>query len=134
MDRTERTDEKRARFLAQLADGQSIGAACKAGGFVRDTAYRWRKEDPAFAAEWDAAIEQGTDELEDVAIKRARDGSDTLLIFMLKARRKETYADLGVRRITGRDDDSPVRLSLEDGRRTVQDFMLEFVTDEAVDD
>ncbi len=32
---------------------------------------------------------------------------------MLKARRKETYADLGKMRLTGKDDDTPIQI--EDG-------------------
>jgi hypothetical protein len=38
-------------------------------------------------------VEQGTDLLEDVAVRRAMDHSDTLLIFLLKGRRKERYAE-----------------------------------------
>jgi hypothetical protein len=55
--------------------------------------YEWRKKDEQFNADWDDAVEQGTDLLEDVAVRRAKDHSDTLLIFLLKARRKERYAD-----------------------------------------
>jgi hypothetical protein len=35
----------------------------------------------------------GTDALEDEALRRAKDKSDTLLIFLLKARRPEKYKD-----------------------------------------
>lgn len=47
----------------------------------------------AFAAEWDEAVDEGTDVLEDVAFRRAVDGSDRLLIFLLKARRPEKFRD-----------------------------------------
>ena len=64
-----------------------------------------------FAAAWDDAIEDGTDLLEDEVLRRAKDGvdeprfyegevcghvrkySDTLAIFLLKARRPEKYSD-----------------------------------------
>ena len=59
----------------------------------RTAAYKWRDDDEAFAAEWEDAIEEGTDALEDEAIRRAKDKSDTLLIFMLKARRPEKFKD-----------------------------------------
>lgn len=82
-----RTDEKRAAFLDALREGDSVTAAAKAGGIARSTAYKWRDEDSDFAADWDDAVETGTDVLEDVAVQRAKDGSDTMLIFMLKGRR-----------------------------------------------
>jgi len=65
--------------------------------------------DEAFAAAWDDAVNQGTDVLEAEALRRAKDRfneprfyegdvcghvrkySDTLLIFLLKARRPEKY-------------------------------------------
>jgi hypothetical protein len=57
------------------------------------TAYDWRNRDTEFAAAWDAAIESGTDKLEDVARKRAVNQSDTLMIFLLKGRRPAKYRE-----------------------------------------
>ena len=51
----------------------------------------WRKSDPNFAADWDEAIESGTDFLEDVATERAMEKSDPLMQMMLKARRPDKY-------------------------------------------
>ena len=85
--------KKRATFLKALASGDSVTNACNAAGIGRRTAYDWRGDDEDFAAEWSDAVETGTDVLEDVAIRRAIDGSDTLLIFMLKARRPEKFKD-----------------------------------------
>jgi hypothetical protein len=42
---------------------------------------------------WDAARESGTDLLEDCARRRAIERSDTLLIFLLKARRPHVYRE-----------------------------------------
>jgi hypothetical protein len=113
--RTKRIDEKRAKFLARLVEGASIHAAAAGAGIGRTTAYEWRDAEPEFAAAWDEAVEAGTDALEDEAVRRARDGidepvfyqgekcgvvrkySDTLLIFMLKARRREKFAERPVR-------------------------------------
>jgi hypothetical protein len=91
--RTKRTPKKRELFLSALAEGCSITAACERAVIVRSTAYDWRKTDAAFAAAWDDALEAGTDTLEDEAVTRAKDGSDTLLIFLLKARRPDKYKD-----------------------------------------
>jgi hypothetical protein len=103
--------EPRARFLAKLAAGYSIAAACRAERIGRRTAYDWRERDEDFAKAWDAAIEEGSDILEDEARRRAHDGvtkpvyqggalvgvvreySDTLLIFLLKARRPQKFRD-----------------------------------------
>ena len=41
----------------------------------------------------DEAYEAGTDRLEDVAIQRAIDGSDTLLTLLLRSRRPERYRE-----------------------------------------
>lgn len=82
-------------MLAKLRQGYSIASACKAERIGRRTYYDWRNDDPAFATAADDAIEYGTDTLEDEAKRRAvgLHGSDTLLIFLLKARRPEKYAE-----------------------------------------
>ena len=95
--RTKRMDEKRAKSVASLAEGNSIARAAGDAGIGRTTAYEWREADAAFAQAWDDAVEAGTDALEDEAVKRAKSGSDTLLIFMLKARRREKFAERPIR-------------------------------------
>lgn len=113
---------ERAAFLDALRQGLSVTAACVAAGLPRRTVYNHRAADPAFAADWDEAAEAGTDRLEDEALRRAVEGvrrekvvtsqgralkdddgnllkevtidySDTLLIFLLKGRRPEKYAE-----------------------------------------
>ncbi len=109
--RTTRTPKKDALFLEALHNGAPISLAAKAAAYGRTSIYQWRKDDPDFAAAWDEALDEGTDLLEDEALRRAKDGvdeprfyegricgyvrkySDTLLIFLLKARRPEKYAD-----------------------------------------
>lgn len=78
---------------------------------TRSVVYEWREQEPDFAKAWDAALDRGSDALEDEAVRRAHDGvvkpvyqkgmrcgtireySDTLLIFMLKARRPKRFRD-----------------------------------------
>jgi hypothetical protein len=109
--RTIRSPERDARFLAALAGGATINSAVISVGYARPTVYRWRAADVEFAAAWDDAVEAGTDILEDEALRRAKDGfdeprfyegqvcgyvrrySDTLLMFLLKARRPGKYGD-----------------------------------------
>jgi hypothetical protein len=109
--RTTRTPKKEAAFLDALRDGQSVTAACIDAGFGRRTAYEWREADEDFRKAWDEAVDEGTDRMEDEAYRRAVQGtskpvyqgkelvghvqeySDTLMIFMLKARRPEKFKE-----------------------------------------
>lgn len=104
----------KAAFIAELMKGTSITGAANVAGIGRRTAYQWRDADPVFSEAWDDAIEAGTDILEDEAHRRAHRGvtretsigsgprqkfveiteySDTLAIFLLKARRPDKYRD-----------------------------------------
>jgi phage terminase small subunit len=87
------TGERKRRFLDALREGATNAAAARAAGVSRMTAYRERARNPDFAAAWDDAIEDGTDRLEEEAMRRALAGSDTLLIFLLKARRPAQYRE-----------------------------------------
>ena len=118
--RTDRTPEKEAKFLEVLATGASVYKAALAAGIGRRTAYDWREDDEDFRARWDDAVESGNDLLEDEAIRRGMSGvdkpvyyqgevcgevkeySDTLLIFQLKARRREKYSEKIDQTVTGR--------------------------------
>lgn len=117
--RTTRTPKKEAAFLDGLRDGLSVTASCIDAGISRRTAYEWRDADDEFRKRWDEAVEEGTDRLEDEAQRRARDGvtepvfykgdivghvqrhSDTLMIFLLKARRPDKYKDRVANEHTG---------------------------------
>lgn len=111
MSGTNSTAQKTEAFLEALSETASVVKACEISGLSRRTAYNWRDADTDFAAQWDAALTLGTDALEDEAVRRAREGtdkpvfykgeicghirefSDTLLIFMLKARRPEKFRE-----------------------------------------
>src|SRR4051812_9089120 len=105
-----RTAATAKTFIEKLSRGLTIGSAARAAGISRQTAYVWREEDPQFAADWDAAIEDGTDAAEDAAFTRGvgferrvvkRDGSeasvdeysDSLLTLILKGRRPEKFGN-----------------------------------------
>lgn len=105
-----RKREATAQFLEALAEGYSVASAARHATVARTTLYRWRLQSPTFAEHWEQAIESGTDRLEDEARRRAvegverpvfrggevvghvRDYSDTMLMFLLKARRPEIFA------------------------------------------
>ncbi len=116
-------DERRARqaanhardwmpaFLDAFRDLGTVTAACEAAGVARRTVYDARHADEDFALAWADVETESTESMELEARRRAvkgtdkpvfqggievgriREYSDTLLIFMLKARRPETYRD-----------------------------------------
>ena len=87
------TEDWRLRFLEVLAAGNTIEMAARSAGVSRGTAWRHRKADKEFSEQWDHALEAGSDMLEEIAIKRAREHSDMLLMFLLKARRPDRFID-----------------------------------------
>ena len=111
----------KAKVIETLAKGLSPSAAAAAAGVARQTIYQWRDTDAAFAEAWDSAWDQGTDLIEDIALRRASVGtqrpvfqggkqvgtvqefSDNLLLATL-ARRRETWRQGKVKmEITGKD-------------------------------
>jgi hypothetical protein len=107
---------KKEAFLDLLADGQTVMAAAEEVQVPRRTIYSWRAADHDFAAAWELAYEQGTDKLERVAQERAINGSDLLLIFLLKGRRPHVYRD-NVRH----EVDARLTVTVEDARAELED-------------
>lgn len=100
---------KQAAFLRSLAAGRSVRQAAEDAGVASDKPYQWREQDMDFAVRWVTAEEAGTDIIEEEAFRRAVNGvqkpvfragevvghvadySDTMLMFLLKARRPDRY-------------------------------------------
>lgn len=82
-----------SRFIASFSESGNVRAACEVAGVSRATAYRHRKDVASFREAWSQAEEEAVERLEETARKRAVDGSDTLLIFLLKAHRPEKYRE-----------------------------------------
>lgn len=74
-------------FLRTLRKNANVTESCRMSGISRRTAYNLREVDDKFAEQWDDAVEQALDDLEDAAWERAKAGSDPLMIFLLKVRR-----------------------------------------------
>jgi len=62
-------------FLRHLARTGSVAFAAERAGLSRNTLYRRRRTDPAFAAGWAEAIAGAVDRLRDEAAKRALQGN-----------------------------------------------------------
>lgn len=107
----EAPDTRKRAWLEAFEQEGTVVLACKASGVGRSTVYEWRQSDEAFALAWHDIEEATTEAMEREAYRRAVEGvaeplvsagkhvcdvkkfSDTLLIFMLKARRPERYRD-----------------------------------------
>ncbi|HEY3987959.1 MAG TPA: hypothetical protein VGM02_01590 [Acidobacteriaceae bacterium] len=101
------TKKKRQIFLDSLSEGMTVTAAAKMAGYHRRYMYSVRDENPEFAIEWDDAVQQGLDLLEEEVRRRATGyqedlvyqgkktkeqvtrHSDILLMFLMKAKRPE---------------------------------------------
>lgn len=114
---TGQTGHLKAKFLAAFARQGNVRAACKSAGLgSRQTVYTWIESDPEFAAAYAEAEVEATETLEAEAWRRAVKGvrnekavfwqgvevgrhsvrteySDTLLIFLLKARAPQKYKE-----------------------------------------
>jgi hypothetical protein len=106
-----RTEKWKRIFIEELARSGNVLLSSRKAGVNRATVYVARKDDPAFADQWDDAIDEAVDLLEAVARGRAVNGtekpvyrggvqvgtireySDTLLMFLLKAHRPERFRD-----------------------------------------
>ncbi len=62
------TTAKRKRFLAALAATCNAGLAAKHAGVDKTTPYYHRTRDATFRAQWQAAIEEGYDRLEELVL------------------------------------------------------------------
>lgn len=91
---TPKTQNKwRGPFLAALARSGVVSYACKRAKITRTRVYGARQDDPLFAEQWDEAELIAKENLEAEAQRRALTMSDTLLIFLLKARDPVKYGD-----------------------------------------
>lgn len=98
-------------FIERLRETANVSRSAKDAGISRQAAYQERERSESFRKAWDDAMEEALDYLEEEARRRAYEGtvepvvsagrhvadvrrySDTLLIFLLKGRRKEVFGD-----------------------------------------
>jgi hypothetical protein len=111
-----------------------VAEACRAAGIARWTAYRReRQRSERFALAWADAEQEITDALEAEAYRRALDGSDRLLMFLLRALRPEKYSERyqlqhsrtvahGVDILGGKD---PIQIDPEKRRKIAEIFLEE---------
>ena len=83
----DKRDRQKKTFIETLEAQGTVSHAAKAAGVSRWTAYRWRQDDLEFADQWDEAIENAVDAVENVIYQRALSGDVIAAIFYLKAQR-----------------------------------------------
>ena len=77
--------------LRNFAKMGVIGPACDRAGIRRRSHYEWLQKYPKYKAVFDELKERFIDGLELAAIERAKEGSDSLLRFLLQAYRKDIF-------------------------------------------
>ena len=88
-----RTREWEVKFLDALRVHANVSAAARAAGIRRETAYMRRKKVAAFAAKWDAAIEDAIDGIELAVTRAALQGDMQTARWFLSRRRPQVYGD-----------------------------------------
>lgn len=78
------THISRLAFLSAFRACGSVTDAAAAAGIDRATHYRWLHEDAEYEADFQKAKVLAAEGLEEEAVKRAKLGSDNLLMFLLR--------------------------------------------------
>jgi hypothetical protein len=105
------TDRVRGKFLDALRETCNVTKSARACGISRRCAYDHKQADPDFSREWDDAVEEAADKLEEEAWRRGvvgidkpvtyqgvitdtyKEYSDRMLELLLKAHRPERFKD-----------------------------------------
>lgn len=101
-------------FLDLFATSGNVMLSARGAGVNRQTPYQLKGRDEAFATAWAEADEAATQSLEAEAWKRARGGSDRLLLFLLQARRPQTYRTNARVELAG-DGGGPLQMVVPEG-------------------
>lgn len=98
-----------------------IGLACDRAGVRRRTHYDWLEKHPTYKELYEELKEKFVDGLEEVAINRAKEKSDSLLMFLLKAERREKYGDKSDVNLAGQRNAPPIQLVFAEGMLTEEE-------------
>lgn len=94
-------EEKQIAFLEQLIEHVSVTEACRISNVNRANVYAWLNKDPSFVKLFGEAEKLATKKLEDIAITRAVEYSDTLIQFLLRSRDPKKYNPVEKKEISG---------------------------------
>lgn len=108
------TKELMQRVLSNYVQLGVIGLACDKAGVRRKTHNEWMIKYPVYKEKFEELREKFVDGLESVAIERAKEKSDGLLMFLLKAERREKYGDQSNVNL-GSQTGAPIQLVFAEG-------------------
>lgn len=74
------TEATKELFLEALTETANVRAALRQVGLSSTGAYRLRRRDEVFAQDWADAFEAALDDLESVAVERAKHGGETVVM------------------------------------------------------
>ena len=111
----ESTKELMKNVLNEYVKCGVIGLACDHAGVRRKTHYDWLEKHPKYKELYEEIREKFVDGLESVAINRAREKSDSLLMFLLKAERRDKYGDKNDVSLAGQRGAPPIQLVFAEG-------------------
>ncbi len=114
----EEIKEGMRRILTELVSCGVVGTACIRAGVPVSTHKQWLLKFPAYAERFAEIKERFVDGLETVAIARAKEKSDMLLIAMLKAHRREVYGDRSQLELQASLDKPPIQIVFAEGMLT----------------
>ena len=82
---------KKQTFLVAYQLGLTVEQAAQLAGVSGRAAYYWRDKDHDFAQAWSTSRDRLVEALEMQAFRRAANGSERMLTFLLKSHRPEVY-------------------------------------------
>ena len=82
---------KKQTFLVAYQLGLTVEQAAQLAGVSARAAYYWRDKDHDFARAWHTSRDRLVEAIEMQAFRRAANGSDRMLTFLLKSHRPEVY-------------------------------------------
>lgn len=94
-------DDAKSRVLEGLRRGLGVGPAAEVVGYSRSQVYRWREDDPAFAAAWMDALESAADRGEGELYRRGVEGVPRVKAHLYRGKvvhreRYREYSDMGL--------------------------------------
>lgn len=110
-----------------------IGQACTKAGIRKKLHNEWMEKYPRYKELYEEIKEKFVDGLESIAIERAKEKSDSLLMMLLKAHRREIYGDRS--ELNVKNENTPITLVFAEGMLTPEEKkMLEGTPSEPVEE
>lgn len=109
------TKELMKRVLVEYVKCGVIGTACDYAGVRRKTHTEWMHKYDVYRERFEELKEKFVDGIEVVGMEKARNGSDSMIQFMLKAHRREIYGDKSQVELAGSLKSNPITLVFQEG-------------------